>query len=197
MNSDAMNAADSARRAAPDLLVIRALGVADLPAYKALRDGMLHAFPDAFTSDAHTESRKPAEVYLPRLGLGHVGGGQFTLGAWDDGELLGALTCERENRAKVRHIGHIVGMMVQAEAAGRGIGRALLAACIEQAQAADGIELLTLSVTSSNRRAVRLYEGAGFVRYGTLKHAIKLDGVYHDKDLMSLTLSLPGSTVSR
>jgi ribosomal protein S18 acetylase RimI-like enzyme len=87
--------------------------------------------------------------------------------------------------------------MVQAQAAGRGIGRALLAACIEQAQAADGIELLTLSVTSSNQRAVRLYEGAGFERYGTLKHAIKLDGVYHDKDLMSLALSLPGSTAPR
>jgi ribosomal protein S18 acetylase RimI-like enzyme len=183
-----MISSDSARRAAPELLVIRTLDVVDLPAYKALRDAMLHAFPDAFTSDAHTESRKPAEVYLPRLGLGQPGGGQFTLGAWDDGELLGALTCERENRAKVRHIGHIVGMMVQAEAAGRGVGRALLAAGIEQARAADGIELLTLSVTSTNRRAVRLYEGAGFVRYGTLKQAIKLDGIYHDKDLMSLAL---------
>lgn len=175
--------------AAPDLLVIRSLDAVDLPAYKALRDEMLYAFPDAFTSDADTESRKPAEVYLPRLGLGHPGAGQFTLGAWVDGELAGAISCERENRSKVHHIGHIVGMMVRKRAAGRGIGRALLSACIEQARSADGVELLTLSVTAGNRRAVRLYEGAGFTRYGTLKHAIKLDGIYHDKDLMSLALT--------
>jgi len=173
---------------APDLLVIRALGLADLPAYKALRDEMLHACPDAFTSDAATESRKPADVYAPRLGPGPAGSGQFTLGAWADGQLLGAISCERENRTKVRHIGHIIGMMVRERASGRGVGRALLDACIEQARAADGIELLTLSVTSTNRRAVRLYAGAGFERYGTLKHALKLEGQYHDKDLMSLAL---------
>jgi len=192
-----MTSTSSDLTAAPDLLVIRALGYADLPAYKALRDEMLFTCPDSFTSDAATESRKPAEVFAARLGPGPAGSGQFTLGAWVGVTLVGAISCERENRSKVRHIGHIVGMMVQAQAAGRGIGRALLAACIEQAQAADGIELLTLSVTSSNQRAVRLYEGAGFERYGTLKRAIQVDGTYHDKDLMSLALTLPTSTAPR
>ena len=37
---------------------IRPLAVADLPTYKALRDAMLIAHPEAFTSDAATEARK-------------------------------------------------------------------------------------------------------------------------------------------
>ena len=192
-----MTSTSSDLTAAPDLLVIRALGYADLPAYKALRDEMLFTCPDSFTSDAATESRKPAEVFAARLGPGPAGSGQFTLGAWSGGELVGAISCERENRSKVRHIGHLVGMMVRESASGRGIGRALLAACIEQARAAEGVEMLTLSVTSTNRRAVRLYEGAGFERYGTLKNALKLDGRYHDKDLMSLWLAPAASAARR
>ena len=47
-----------------------------------------------------------------------------------------------------------------------------------------GLEQVVLSVTASNARAVALYEHAGFVRYGLLPRAIKIDGRYHDKALM-------------
>ena len=79
-------------------------------------------------------------------------------------------------------------MMVCAEARGHGVGRALLEACIARAREADGLELLTLSVTSSNLAAVRLYERAGFEPYGRLPRAIKLEDTYHGKDLMVLAL---------
>ena len=167
---------------------MRRLGAEELADYKALRDAMLAAYPEAFTSDAQTESGKTAQTYLPRLGLTHPLGGQFTLGAWRGTQLLGAVTCERDARAKVRHIGHLIGMMVAREAAGQGIGRMLLQACIAEARSTDGLELLTLSVSAGNGPAVHLYERAGFVRYGTLPRAIKLDDRYHDKQLMVLTL---------
>ena len=160
----------------------------DLPAYKALRDEMLSLHPEAFTSDAPTEALRPASAYLPRLGLDRPDGGQFTLGAWRAHRLIGAIGCERDLRLKVRHIGHIVGMMVHADARGRGVGRALLDACIAQVRRASGLELLTLSVTSSNVSAIGLYEAAGFRRYGRLASAIKLGDRYLDKDLMALPL---------
>lgn len=172
----------------PEPFVVRRLRALELPDYKALRDAMLAAHADAFTSDAEAEAVKPAQAYLPRLGLDRPQGGQFTLGAWDGRALLGAVSCERDMRLKVRHVGHLIGMMVVDHARGRGVGRALLQECIAQARAADGLEALTLSVTAGNAAAEHLYLHAGFVRYGTLPRAIKLDGRYHDKHLMILSL---------
>ena len=171
----------------PDAPQVRPLQADDLPAYKALRDEMLTLHPEAFTSDAETERSKPASAYLARLG-GPTNDGSFTLGAWVGDELVGALTCEREARRKVRHIVHVVGMMVRASARGQGIGQALLAESIARARAADGIELVTLSVTASNTAAVALYRRAGFERYGQLPQAVKVGDSYHDKDLMFLSL---------
>jgi RimJ/RimL family protein N-acetyltransferase len=172
----------------PDTVDVRRLRALELADYKALRDTMLAAHPDAFTSDAAAESTKPAQGYLARLGLDRPQGGQFTLGAWDGNDLVGAVSCERDMRSKVRHVGHVIGMMVADRAAGRGIGRALLQACIAEARAADGLEMLTLSVSAGNGPAEHLYQSAGFVRYGILPRAVKLGGRYHDKHLMVLTL---------
>jgi ribosomal protein S18 acetylase RimI-like enzyme len=167
---------------------IRALVPADLDAYKALRDVMLAAHPEAFTSGAAADLNRTAQSYLPRLGFDQPGGGQFTLGAFEHSTLVGTLSCERDLRVKVRHVGHLIGMMVRTERRNAGIGQKLLTACIEAARRADGLELLTLTVTSSNSSAIRLYERAGFTRFGSLPHAIKVDGRYHAKDHMVLTL---------
>ena len=167
---------------------VRRLQSADLAAYKALRDATLADDPSAFTSDAEAESRKPPDSYLPRLGLDAPLGGVFTIGALRDGTLLGAVSCERDMRIKARHIGHVVGMMVRTDQRGQGIGHLLIDACIAQARRGIGVEMLTLTVTASNAGAVRLYERAGFVRYGSLPRAIKVGDRYHAKDQMVLTL---------
>ena len=168
--------------------VIRPLAAGDLTAYKALRDALLEAHPEAFTSDAASERGRAPSDYLQRLGLDRREGGHFTLGAWSSaGQLLGAISCERELRQKVAHIGHVIGMMVAAGARRRGVGAALLDACIDAARGA-GVELLTLSVTADNDVAVRLYERRGFRPYGRLERALRVGSVYHAKLLMSLSL---------
>jgi len=170
------------------MIGLRALGPDDLPAYKALRDAMLDAHPDAFTSDAATEAQRSIDSYRSRLGDGADDCGHFTIGAFLDGQLVGALSCERDDRLKVRHIGHIVGMMVAPPARGQGVGAALLRESIARARRVPGLELLTLSVTASNEVARCLYVGAGFHSYGRLEHAIKLGHDYHAKELMVLAL---------
>ena len=167
-------------------IAIRRLVPADLPAYKDLRDAVLTAHPQAFTSDAAPE--RSHESYLSRLGSGRPEGGEFTLGAWQADRLVGAVSCERDPRAKVMHIGHVIGMMVHSDAQGLGIGRSLLDACIGEARAARDLVMLTLNVTAGNAAAVHLYERAGFVRYGRLERAICVDGAYHAKDQMTLSL---------
>jgi ribosomal protein S18 acetylase RimI-like enzyme len=167
---------------------VRRLQVTHLVAYKRLRDATLADDPTAFTSDAETERLKSPDAYLARLGLTAPLGGVFTMGALVEGTLLGAVSCERDMRIKVRHIGHVVGMMVRADQRGRGVGRLLVDACITEARRAVGVEMLTLTVTASNLGAVRLYERAGFVRYGCLPRAIKVGDQYHAKDQMVLML---------
>jgi RimJ/RimL family protein N-acetyltransferase len=172
-----------------EAVAIRLLAAADLPAYKALRDEMLEAHPEAFTSDAQEERAKEPTDYLHRLGVDRRERGQFVLGGWRGERLLGAIGCERDRRRKVRHIGHIVGMMVRPEARGQGLARELLQGLIGECRRTDGVEMLTLTVTAGNLPAVRLYESSGFVVYGNLRRAIRLDnGRYHDKLHMVLPL---------
>ena len=184
-----MAEAQATKTLAPETgLRIRLMHAPDLAAYKTLRDLMLAAHPEAYTSDAETELRRTPETYLARVAGAADGGWPFTFTAWCGDWLCGAITCERDERVKVRHIGHVVGMMVHPDARGRGIGGALLAACIALARQRHGIEKLTLSVTSSNDEAIRLYRQAGFERYGRLERAIRLGASYHHKDLMVLNL---------
>lgn len=162
----------------------------DLLAYKALRDAMLTGHPEAFTSDAETEGRRDLASYRNRLAGGANGSTLFTLVALDGANLVGAITCEREPRRNVSHLAHLIGMMVADAQAGRGIGRALLQEAIARLQATPGLAQVTLSVTASNRAAVRLYASQGFERYGSLPDAIRLpDGRSLAKDLMRLALA--------
>lgn len=175
-----------------DDVVVRRLGPADLSAYKALRDEALLLHPDAFTSDHETERARAPESYLGRLGLGESLGGTFLLGAWVGHQLVGSVCLERETRQKTRHTAWLIGMMVRDGHAHQGIGRRLLETCIREARSALGLELIVLSVTASNERALRLYERAGFRHYGLQPHAIRVHtaaGVrYYDKALMLLKL---------
>ncbi len=169
-------------------ITIRPLQPDELAAYKSLRDTMLAAYPSAFSSDAAEGRSRSPDSYRSRLGLERPEGGHFTLAAWDGEALLGAIGCERDTRIKVRHIGHLIGMMVRGDAQGRGVGRALLAECIALAGRAEGLEMLTLTVTAGNTPAIRLYDSFGFVRCGSLPHAICIDGQYFAKDQMMLVL---------
>ena len=172
--------------ALPDL-DIRALRESDLDAYKALRDHALAHHEEAFTSDAPTEALRTAASYASRLGRGQPGDG-FTLGAFRGDRLVGAISCERDPRVKVRHVGHIVGTMVRADETQRGVGTALLDALIARAAADGELQQLTLTVTAGNGAAERLYARAGFVRYGTHPRAIRVGGRFLDKHHMVLNL---------
>lgn len=184
MNNAPLTAAGAcAMPGLPPDLEIRLMRESDLDAYKSLRDAMLSRHEEAFTSDAAAERERDAASYRSRLcGAGHC---LFTLLAWDGPSLLGALSAERDGRAKIRHIAHIVGMMVDGAAQGRGIGRSLMQAALALLSQDEVVQLVTLSVTRSNAPARRLYEQCGFTRYGRLEGAIVLpDGRVLDKDLM-------------
>ena len=82
-----------------------------------------------------------------------------------DGRIVGTAGLESLGKKdKVRHRAEF-GISIEREYWGLGIGRALLAACIECAKRA-GYAQLELDVVGENARAIRLYQSMGFTEYG-------------------------------
>lgn len=82
------------------------------------------------------------------------------LGATEDGRLVGyaLLQCIGDDA-------ELLNLAVTPTERGRGLGRALLDACFAEALV-QGADRLFLEVRASNVAALRLYEHAGFARFG-------------------------------
>ena len=174
-------------------LRLRLLGPADLSAYKTLRDESLRRHPDAFDSDYETERLREPESYLGRLGLGEPLGGTFLMGAWDGSRLIGNIACERSTIVKTRHRAEVFGLVVHEGYCGHGIATQLIDLTVEHARRqAAGLRMLTATVTASSLPVVRLYERAGFRRYGLLPGALRVitrqGEQFFDKAEMALML---------
>lgn len=171
-------------------LTLRLLESQDLPAFVELRNASLLRHPDAFTSDYASEKDKPAEAFASRLG--DADSGHFVLGAFDaQGQLLGTIAIERDRdvRPQKRHIAQVTAVMVAESAQRLGVAKQLVRHCIELAQVNPSIDQLILTVTASNAHVVRLYERCGFVSYGLLPRAIRVQGQFFDKLHMRLDLA--------
>ena len=91
----------------------------------------------------------------------------------------------------VDHVRELKGLAVDERFHRRGIGRALLAAAIAQAER-EGARKLTLRVLGHNTPARELYAACGFEVEGVLRDLFLLEGRYVDDVLMSLDLTAPG-----
>lgn len=152
---------------------------------------MLREQPHAFTSSYEEEARKPLSWTKARLQASDAPPARFVLGAFPgDGLLVGSVGLSVEEKAKQRHKALLFGMFTAPEHRNRGVGRALLAACLDRASRIPGLEQVNLTVTEGNA-AERLYASAGFQRFGVEPRAIKCDGEYYGKVHMVLRLHAP------
>jgi ribosomal protein S18 acetylase RimI-like enzyme len=172
---------------------VRPLAEADASEYHELRLRALREHPDAFTSSYEEDRLKPLAWASSRLAPSTAAPDDFVLGAFADGRLIGILGMSVEPRAKIRHKGHVFGMYVASEYAGRGVGRALMSACLRRARGIPALEQLQLTVTESNVRAKSFYESAGFRSFGMERNAVKIGERYVDKCHMSLDLRGAGA----
>lgn len=102
--------------------------------------------------------------------------------------LVAAATTTREVRAKRRHVAWVMGVFVVPEMRGRGLGAAVVGACVEHARAWEGVTQVQLGVSASSPAARRLYERLGFVAWGIEREALRVGGVWHDEVHMALRL---------
>lgn len=85
-----------------------------------------------------------------------------------------------------RHVGTI-GVGVKRDYRDVGVGTELLKALISHAKTI-GLELLTLTVSSSNTRAIHVYERIGFKETGRIPHSLFKNGTYRDSIIMTKKL---------
>jgi ribosomal protein S18 acetylase RimI-like enzyme len=102
--------------------------------------------------------------------------------AYRDGRLAGLGYWRRYARPTHRPHADLEKLAVDADAHGRGIGRALTAALIEDARSA-GIEVLTLDARGDNVTALGLYRALGFTEYGRLADFVAVGQARYDKVL--------------
>lgn len=154
---------------------VRRLGPADAPAYGPLRRRALGEHPEAFRSSVEDEALAP-DLIERRLAGDPRTPHDLVLGTFDGQVLVGMAGMSVDPRIKTRHRGHVFGMYVAAEHAGRGRGRGLLEALLAHAHTCAGVDSLALTVTDGNAHAQRLYERAGFVTFGIEPDAIRVGG---------------------
>lgn len=165
---------------------IRILTAADAEAFRTLRLDALRLAPEAFGAAHEDEAGLPLRSFADRLAPPAPGA---VFGAWDGAALVGMTGLRVDPRAKMGHKGLVWGVFVRPEARGQKLSARLLDAVVAHARAA-GLELLQLTVVTSNAAARGIYDAAGFRIYGVERHALRLGpGRFVDEELRVLELT--------
>lgn len=157
---------------------IRQLEAHDAEAFRNLRLRALKEHPEAFIASYEEELFTPVEDVAERLRLSTPG--DFYLGAFVEGRLVGMAHFDRQKGRKVEHRAYIGEMYVPPEQRGLGIGKRLLERLVEHARTLPALEEVGLWVIIGNERAQLLYEAAGFETFCIEPRAFKIDGRYYD-----------------
>jgi len=103
------------------------------------------------------------------------------------GKIVGVLNCRGGSRRAVRHAA-MLGISVDRDWRGKGIGSQLMARAIQWAKGTGIIKRIELAVFERNSVAIQIYQKFGFEVEGKRRKAIFRDGEYLDGLMMALLL---------
>ncbi|MEL6674332.1 MAG: GNAT family N-acetyltransferase [Bacteroidota bacterium] len=162
--------------------MIRPLNEHDLEEFVRLRMEGLRRYPWAF--GASVEDGIDREKTTKDLAAKNAE--NFILGFFEGSQMLGMIGFIRLKRTKLMHRGFIWGMYVDPAHQGKGIGRALMQACLDKARQIEGLRLIAISVMEPQEAAWHLYKAFGFEEEGRMKNALQVQGEYADEIMLSL-----------
>ena len=120
-----------------------------------------------------------ADVWRTRF-AGNVGTRQVTFAALVNGRVVGNAGLHPVNdNPRQKHVCSL-GISVAEAYQGRGVGRALMNACLDFADQWANYARVELTVHADNARAIKLYESLGFEHEGRLRDFSFREGGYVD-----------------
>ncbi|HEV2365455.1 MAG TPA: GNAT family N-acetyltransferase [Caulobacteraceae bacterium] len=150
---------------------IRALEAEDMPAVAEIFEQPRAIWGTMQVPFTSIERRRQRHLALPP--------GHTMIAAVIDGRVIGTAGLHPFDNVRRAHAATL-GMAVHDAFAGRGAGRALLAALLDKADRWLGCRRLELTVWADNDRAIALYESAGFEREGVFRAYGWRDGAFAD-----------------
>lgn len=151
--------------------------------YKELRLEMLKNNPSSFGSSYEDESIFSDEVWKIRVSKETV----YPLGAFDGQKLVGFCAILKSPREKMKHVASLHSMYVRPSYRKQSIARNLIKHAIDHCLK-NNVEILNLSVVTTNENAINLYKSFGFIEYGIEPKTIKIQNEYHSLLLLSKEL---------
>jgi RimJ/RimL family protein N-acetyltransferase len=143
---------------------LRTLTASDVSEFVRLRLEAVKNAPVAFHESVQEVKNRSPEQNTDILS--DHGRGDFVMGAFDAESLVGMAGFSRAVPEKTAHKGTIWGVYVSPQYRQQGIGAALLEAVVDRAFNELGIKQIMLGVAAQSTGANRLYEAAGFRRFG-------------------------------
>jgi len=167
---------------------IRALGQADVSQLHSLRLEALMRHPEAFGGDFAREAQMTPDAFAREF-LPSAPGAMF--GGFAAGQLVGMAGLMVPRSANQRHKGRIFAVYVQPLYRSQRTASRLVDAVIAQARAGR-LLTLTVSVTTGNAPAERVYSTRGFHPIGIVRRSLLVGRQFHDETMMQMDLDQPG-----
>ena len=167
---------------------IRPLRPEAIERYRHLRLQGLEEHPDAFGETAEHFKSVTSEALVERLKSSEKLGGFILVAEDPERQFVGTVGLGVTDSEKTAHRSILWGMYIRPDARGTGLGRRLVEECLLRAKACHRLELVLLSVVTTNQAAFNLYKSSGFEVYGTDPAVLKIGNRYFDEYLMVKSL---------